>query len=695
MNRFYLILILIFPTFLSANHQLAIDSCYMELNKLSEKDSNYANILNVIGFSYIYVNLDSAKSVAQKAVDLSHQNNFDYGVAYGHRTLGSIELIQGHYKEAKEIYVEGLEFAESRNRILINNMIAACDIQFKDFDNALQYLLESLELLESVEDSAISANTYFYLAMVYEYQNKAEKAIDYYEKTLAIKKGLKDQKGIANSLLNLGNCYKEVGNYDKALESNIEAKNIYEELKLTNKVATAMTNMAGLYSDQGNETKAKQYLHQVLELVNKDESKSLYSSILHSLANSYYKTKNYKEALRHANSSLELAEVTKAPHLLIPCYELLADIHSAQGTYSEAYKFSNIRNSMKDSLDHATNQAIIEEMQAKFESEEKEKEIVLLSQENQIQGLTLSKTKLTRNITILCAIAFIIISLVLFNRFKIKKKANLLLQEKNQIIQIQKERITDSINYAKTIQESIFLPEEEIQKYFSDLFIYYKPKDIVSGDFYWFANIDGKCIVAAADCTGHGVPGAFMSMMGHSILNDIVNSQKITSPARILEKLHENVKENLKQNLGTDRAQDGMDVTICSIDYNNNKLTFAGANNNALLVRQNEMVTMKGCFKGIGGSFAFKKEKNQERTFLNHEYDISEGDMIYMYSDGYLDQFGGEKRKKFSTRKFKEMIGSHQLLSMKDQKEKLIGIMNGWMSDYEQLDDQMVIGIKV
>jgi serine phosphatase RsbU (regulator of sigma subunit)/Tfp pilus assembly protein PilF len=695
MRKFYTFLLILIAFGSYGSHRAYIDSCKIELNKLTEKDSSYADILNQIAFNYIYVNIDSAKLFANESIEIAEKIDHQYSIAYAYRTLGNIELIQGNFEDAKQMYAAGLKNADDRNKILLSNMHGACDIQLKNYDQALVYLLKSLAILENIDDVQIEANTYFYLAMIYEYQKKNEQAIEFYEKTLVIKKDLNDKKGIGNTLSNLSNCYKNNNDYDKALEYTLRAKEIYEELQIPSKIATSLTNLAGIYSDQGHEEKAKKYLTEALPILNKEENKSLYSSVLYSLSSSYLKTKNLERAEKYGLESMELAKITKAPDLIIQSYELLADIYDAKNNYSQAFHYSNLRNTTKDSINEVNNASIIEEMQAKFESGEKEKEILMLNQQNQIQGLTLSKTKLTRNITILCAIAFIFISAVLYNRFKIKKKANQLLHEKNKIIEIQQERIYDSINYAKTIQESIFLPVEEIKKHFSDLFIYYEPKDIVSGDFYWFSNINGKSIVVAADCTGHGVPGAFMSMMGHSILNDIVNSQKELSPARILEKLHLAVKENLKQHLGTNRAQDGMDVTVCSIDYDQNEVVFAGANNNALLVKDNELITMRGCHKGIGGSFAFRKEQGIERTFVNHTFPIQEGDLIYMYSDGYLDQFGGEKRKKFSTKQFKEMLQNHKFLNLTDQKNKLTAIMNGWMADYEQLDDQMVIGIKI
>jgi phosphoserine phosphatase RsbU/P len=257
-------------------------------------------------------------------------------------------------------------------------------------------------------------------------------------------------------------------------------------------------------------------------------------------------------------------------------------------------------------------------------------------------------------------------------------------------IEEQKKHIMDSIYYARRIQTAILPSFTILDKNFKNYFIFYLPKDIVSGDFYWMHEIGGLSMIAAVDCTGHGVPGAFMSIVGFNQLNNAVTVQKARKASDILNVLNAGVIQTLNENNSETSIKDGMDMTLCVFDFKKKKVDFAGANNPIIMVRDNQMVKYKGDRFPIG---AFVD--NQPQVFTNNEIDLKEGDMIYLFSDGYADQFGGPENKKFFTKRFESLLLEISVLSMEEQKEFLKTTLYDWMGNNGQVDDILVIGIKI
>jgi len=261
--------------------------------------------------------------------------------------------------------------------------------------------------------------------------------------------------------------------------------------------------------------------------------------------------------------------------------------------------------------------------------------------------------------------------------------------EQKEEIEEKNRDITDSINYAKKIQDAMLPSSQDMASLFPDSFIFYHPKDIVSGDFYWLTEKDGKSLIAVADCTGHGVPGAFMSMIGNSLLNEIVNDKGILEPALILDQLKEGVIKALKQKGETGESQDGMDIAFCTFDLKNNEVEFAGAYNSLYIIRENVMDEVKADRMPIG------VYAGTDHKFTNNKVSIQKGDILYFFSDGFTDQSGGPRGKKFMRKRFKELIlGIHEM-TMPEQLDHLYTTFEEWKGDLEQNDDICMIGIKV
>lgn len=271
----------------------------------------------------------------------------------------------------------------------------------------------------------------------------------------------------------------------------------------------------------------------------------------------------------------------------------------------------------------------------------------------------------------------------------VQQKAEIELQSKK--IEVFYKQVTDSIRYAKRIQEAILPPDSFVKKLLPDSFVLYKPKDIVSGDFYWFEQLNGKTLFAAVDCTGHGVPGAFMSIVGYNLLKQIISKHQITQPALILDELSKGVSETLHQrNYEESTSKDGMDITLCSYDSENHEVEFAGAFNPLFIVREGEIFEIKGN-KFPVGIFLEKETKK----FTNHKLKVKKGDVLYIFSDGYADQFGGAKGKKFMQSQFRNLLFDIHKKPMPEQHRILNQTIEHWRGNEDQVDDILVIGMRV
>jgi serine phosphatase RsbU (regulator of sigma subunit) len=323
-------------------------------------------------------------------------------------------------------------------------------------------------------------------------------------------------------------------------------------------------------------------------------------------------------------------------------------------------------------------------------------EVALLTKEKELQSIRIQQNqlKLQQKQTIqyslfLGVFMLLVVALVLFQQNKIRKKINLALKQKNKEIASFHKKLTHSIQYAKRIQEAILPSLERIEKAFQDSFILYLPKDIVSGDFYWFAEVEGKKIIALGDCTGHGVPGAFMTMLGTSILNYTIVERTIIDPEIVLKKLDKYLRDTLDDGQET-KSNDGMDIGICTIDTENQCIDFAAAKLSLYRISHGELIRYKGSTHPIGDT-RIKTEKNFPVEQVRYE----KGDIIYLISDGYQDQFGGEENRKFMSQQLRELLISiHELPTVK-QKEILFQKFEDWKGTNHQTDDICVLGIRL
>lgn len=391
----------------------------------------------------------------------------------------------------------------------------------------------------------------------------------------------------------------------------------------------------------------------------------------------------------------------------------LSEAYEIAGNNKKALFYMKVLMSINDSM---TNRASIEKIsREELESGFQKKVESIQHEEEKRQAIADEKAhnqKIIRNILIVGFIISFILLVLAYNSYVAKKKANrIITQQKKEVeaqkakIEIKNKEITDSIRYARFIQKSILPEPKEIMKIFPNSFGLYKPKDVVSGDFYWFEKTANIGMIAAADCTGHGVPGALMSMIGVDKLNQAV-ANKLTDPSEILSFVNAEVKNTLKQNEGTQISRDGMDIALVSFEFGERgsenssslltpnsqlptKLKYAGANRPLWLIRNGNLIEYKATKSAIGGFTA------TEQKFATHEIPLDKNDAIYIFTDGYADQFGGGKGKKMMTKNLKNLLLSIQHLPILEQENYLENKFQEWKGEFEQVDDVLVIGIKI
>ena len=674
---------------------------------------------NSIGL--VYKNLsefDLAIESHQKSLKISEELRDKNGIARSYGNIGINYIRQSSYGLAIEYFQKSLElFQELENNMAVARCyfyIAEIQVDQGIYDLAIKNYQKSLRIFEELGNKLEMSFCYNNMAHVHQDQSSYELALEYYQKSLVLKEELGDKKGIANTYGNLSIIYRIQGLYDLATDYYQKSFKIYKEIKDKIGMSAVYSSIADVHVDKGSYELAIEYFQKSLKIDKEIGNKNGISYVIGKIASTKIKladsTKNqelkniyYKQGIKLAENALNIANEINALPLKKDHYEVLQHAWKGIGDYKKAYKYSQLLHETKDSLFNEEKTKAIQEMETRYQAEKKQLEIEKLEKESALQDETIARKEAEnkkQRILIFAFIAgFIIIvvfSVFLYNLFLQKKRANILLAKEKAIVEKQKKDITDSISYAKRIQHAVLPTQEQTDRILNEHFILFRPKDIVSGDFFWVTRVNKWLILTAADCTGHGVPGAFMSMLGISFLNEIVRKKEVTQANHILNELRKSVIESLQQKGLSGEQQDGMDMSLCVINTETNLCQFAGAHNPLYLIRNGELIETKGDKMPVSIHVHM-------REFTNHEIQLKKNDCIYLFSDGFVDQFGGDKGRKFKAKSFKQLLVEKSGLSMQEQKNALEEAMNTWVGYtdenseplYEQLDDITVIGIKI
>ncbi len=611
-------------------------------------------------------NYQKSEVLFQQMIEESEQSKYAKGKGNGYNGLGNVSLRQGNYNKALEYYLKALKIREESgdNQEIASsyNNIGAIYYSQGDNDKALEYYLRALKIKEELGNKQSLTGSYNNIGVIYYKQGKKDKALEYYLKALKIQEESGDIKGVANSYNNIGAVYYEEGNSDKALEYYLKALEIREELGNKQSLTGSYNNIGVIYRRQGNNDKALEYHVKALKI---------------------RKELGDKQGIAESYNNIRIA-------------------YAGQGNYKDAYKYHVLYKEMSDSLfnEEQTKEFTRLELNYKFEQERDSIQIANQSKQALLEK-DIENRRLTQIATFIGLGFSLVLVAVLIVFFRDQKRNNQKLNQANEEIQTvnealkvtletvqhQKDQILASINYAQRIQQAILPSMEKIEQLLPDSFIFFKPRDIVSGDFYYVRKLgNNKIIVAAVDCTGHGVPGAFMSLISYLVLNVLTVLMRISSASELLEQLHISIRQILHQK--ETKTNDGMDIALVVIDKEKKTLEFAGAKNPLIYIQNGELHQIKGDRMSIGG----ERKEEQKQGFTAHKIDISKPTTFYLFSDGFQDQFGGENVRKFMIKRFRSLLFDIHEQPMPEQKNTLETTLQNWMGDQRQIDDILVIG---
>lgn len=615
---------------------------------------------------FLQANFDEANLKFTEALSLYKKIKNNIGIAECYEGIGKvaykneeIDAALTHFSEALKLF-EKEKYKNALPGLYIN--IGLLYDEVSNYKQALDFYSKALQLAQEIKDEVAEASCYTNIGGIYAAQGKQSLAISYLEKALKLKEKAGNKKGMALTLNNLGAVYYQLEDLDKALEQFQKAYDIYIEINDGKSIFPACNNIGTINLEKGN----------------------------------------YDKALIYFNKAYELAKSRESVVDKILCLENLTLLYKQLGKSSQALEYSMECSSLKDTLYNKDQTSITAEMQTRFATEKKQ-------QENEILNLQVKSESFIKTIFIIAAGLLLVIAFFIFRGLRQKQKANIALEEKNKIIEEQKQTvehqkhiveeqnkdITDSIRYAERIQNAILPPEKQWYSIFPQSFVFYKPKDILSGDFYWIEQKGDLVFVAAADCTGHGVPGALISIVNYNLLNKAVLEKDLNNPADILNYVNHQLTLALHQTFQESSVKDGMDISLCVLNTKTLELNYSGANNPIYIIHQIENAVTRisevKADKFPVGAFV----DEQVQSFTSKQIQLQKNDLVYLFSDGFADQFGGDKGKKFKYKQLKDILLENQNLSMIEQRSILENKFTNWKGKLEQVDDVLVIGIKV
>jgi serine phosphatase RsbU (regulator of sigma subunit)/Tfp pilus assembly protein PilF len=659
----------------------------------------------------------------ERALRISEEIRDKTKISTSALNIGICKHELGFYDTAVEFYFKAIETAKEVDFKLgearaYNNLGIAYWDQ-GDYVRSIESYLQALKLFEQLGDKRNMSACLTNIGVVHQEQRSYDKAIEYYQKALTVNEELGDKRGIAICYINIGNIFNIQSSYDKAIEHYKSGLKLFEEVGNKKGIAGFNHSIGDIYVSRGDYDEANEYYVNALRLYEELGDRMGMARIEAGIANlnisrvdslpvtGEQKIRYLNRAIAYGNMAIENAREMKLMPIIKEAASTLMTSYAKLGNYEMSLEFARIYIEVQDSIFMEDKTRAIQEMSARYETEKKQQQIELQESQLIAKDARIQQQKIFRNALIggLVAVALIIVVIAL--AYSQKKKDNKKIMEQNeQILEAneelkqlvettsrQKDEIISSILYAQKIQSAILPPEVYINELLNENFIFYRPKEIVSGDFYWIKQVMSHIILVSADCTGHGVPGAFMSMLGISCLNDIVQSREIIMANQILNELRKDIKQSLRQSGKKEESRDGIDIALCVIDKKKNILQYAGARNPLYLIHNNngesKLEEIKADPMPVGVHFV------ADKSFTNHEIQLEIGDTFYIFSDGFADQNGGEKNYSFTREKFKKLLLDIHDQPMYEQKEILEQTLETWMGGRPQRDDILVVGVRV
>jgi serine phosphatase RsbU (regulator of sigma subunit) len=594
---------------------------------------------------------DSLRLMAIQMLDTAKYYNLNVHQALACELIGKSYRHIGNFSKAIVYFMNALKYFNLANDLkgqaFIKYYLGDLYNRMGDNQSAIRFFRESLFIYEELNKPKNMASCLNGIGVLFQEQNQNDSALFYFHKSLNIKREVKDVKGSANSLNNIGLVYFNLTMFDSARYYYKEAYDIMNNLGDPVGMATFNNNIGMTYSAVQDYLRALQYSRKSLDLAKELQDAELIRLVAYEVFRNANKLGFHKEALD--------------AHIL---YTTLNDSITNKAAYSEAmkqkYKYEYEVQAVSDSIEFAKN---------------------LIIKDEQIRSARTYQVVLLLSVVVLLSLA-----IVFYQRYFLVRKQSDIIKQQQKVVQKYANDITDSITYARRIQRAILPSEESIQESLGECFILYKPKDIVAGDFYWHTEKDGLHFFAVADCTGHGVPGALVSMICSSGLRTAVKEYNLKDPGQILHAVRDYLKEEMDKS--QEEVNDGMDISFCIWNPIEQELLWAGAYNPLWLAREGVIHEYKGDRQPVGRSPI-------NRPFTTHRISILPGDILYLFSDGFSDQFGGSHVRKFSSKRLKELLESVFSLSLPQQLQQIEAHFMKWKGDRKQIDDVCIMAVKL
>ncbi len=725
MKRIFLSIFLLFIA-LTISFSQKIDSLYSLLDKYNKNPEQALKIIEQIYNLTYRTNAQVAIEMSARAIYISDSilHNPELTAAWKTK-LAVTYLYAGKLDQAARYLSEVKQFYQKR-KDSIN--LAKTLMYFGEIYHKLKVYQLAIDNLTKAEQIFLRHKKWNNVALVrskiafvYNDNYMSDTAFYIIKNTL---KNLNISKKIKAQLFNdLGMLYKNNDLPDSALFYFKQALKIFKNFPTISPYMTTLMNIGQVFMLKKNYDSALVYLNKALSLAQKINSNNYQAEILSNIGLVYFKQNNLQKANQYFLKALAKAKLAQNSLTKQTCYYYLGEIKEKQNNLKSALNFYKLyMQESKSYYEQIASQGYAEII-LMFQNQEKQREIEILKKEE------ILRTQQLRFLLVVVLLLLVLVVVITFMMNKLRKAKKLLEQQYKQIalqkrelesqsrilekatadllkqkekIQRQNQAINASIKYASRIQKAMLPKPEHFARLFDDFFILFKPKETVSGDFYWLSEVSGekpslfkeesskKIILAVGDCTGHGVPGAFMAMLGDAYLNQIIKVQRIYKPDKILDELNKNIRYTLEQ--GDTESTDGMDIGICVIDKTERTMEFAGAKMDLIYVQNGKMVRVHGDMYSIGG---LKQEKNKK--FTSKFIDITTETIFYMYSDGFQDQFGGPYGRKYMAKHFREfLLKIHNLRPLEKQKHELENELERWQGKkYKQMDDITVIGVLI
>jgi len=709
------------------------------LLKTEKADTNKVNHFNDLASALSQIKPDSTLILADQAAHLATSLNYVLGEAEAYQNEGTAYRLKGDYSKSLELELKALEIAEKTGakklRARVLNSMGLIYWSQGNYPQAIDYDIKALKIEEENGNKNGIASNLNNLGLVYWDIGDYAKALDYYKRALVIDKENKDNDGIAADYCNMGNIYfdqagtilqasnKNDSLYKKALDCYQKSLSIAKITGDKQWQAYNLGNIGSAFIHLGDDTKALDYYQQSMKMDEEMGEKSGLAISLGNIGNLYTKNGKYSEAEDYLNRAITLENTLGEKQYLKLFEEYISHLYDTTKRYKLSLEWFKKAMILKDTLFNVDKNKAVTRKEMTYEFEKKE--AIQKAEQDKKDALAEADKRRQRIVIwsvcggLLLALvfaAFIFRSLRITSRQKnliekqkdkVEEQKNFiehqkaLVEEQKQLVEEKNKDIVDSINYAKRLQDAILPPVNLIKTYLPESFVLYKPKDIVAGDFYWmwseatYRNIAGEevdqtILIAAADCTGHGVPGALVSVVCSNALNRTVKEFKITEPGNILDKTRDLVLETFEKS--ESNVQDGMDISLVSIRHqqkaNSYEIKWAGAFNSLWYVEKGEIKELAADKQPIG-------KTDNPLPFTTHNITLQKGDSLYLFTDGYADQFGGPKGKKFKYKQLEQLILNNSQFAMEEQKQNLEQTLDNWKGNLEQVDDILIIGIRV